>query len=132
MDRGDGKLARIGEIAGANGVDPVRAAAALAFYREIKAAAEANAKDAAYQSGAYQNLPDCRRSPADTPIGDAGRRQDHASAQRQWQRLQWRRNSSPLLCNALEMSDVHREIYVSEQHGSLQGFDPALVNLMAF
>ena len=30
------------------------------------------------------------------------------------------------------MSDSHREIYVSEQHGSLQGFDPALVNLMAF
>ena len=57
MDRGDGKLARIGEIAGANGVDPVRAAAALAFYREIKAAAEANAKDAAYQSGAYQTFP---------------------------------------------------------------------------
>jgi hypothetical protein len=28
------------------------------------------------------------------------------------------------------MSDSHREIYVAEQHGSLQDFDPALVNLI--
>ena len=39
VDRGDGKLERIGEIDGVNGVDPARAKAALAFYREIKDAA---------------------------------------------------------------------------------------------
>jgi hypothetical protein len=28
------------------------------------------------------------------------------------------------------MSGAHREIYVAEQHGSLQNFDPVLVNLL--
>jgi pimeloyl-ACP methyl ester carboxylesterase len=42
VDRGKGKLERIGEIDGVVGVDPARAKAALGFYEEIKAAAQRN------------------------------------------------------------------------------------------
>jgi hypothetical protein len=57
VDRGGGKLERVGEIEGVNGVDPVRAKAALAFYREIKNAAETNATDNAYRTGRYETYP---------------------------------------------------------------------------
>ena len=130
VDRGDGKLARIGEIAGANGVDPVRAAAALAFYREIKAAAEANAKDEAYHAGAYQTYP---------IVGLA--QPTFQSATLSGGKITLLRSSGGrdysgdgtvprFSATPLEMSDSHREIYVAEQHGSLQDFDPALVNLI--
>ena len=130
VDRGDGKLARIGEIAGANGVDPVRAAAALAFYREIKAAAEANAKDEAHHSGGYQTYPivglaqptfqSATLSGGKITLLRSSRGRDYSG-----DGTVPRFSATPQ-----EMSDSHREIYVAEQHGSLQDFDPALVNLI--
>jgi hypothetical protein len=42
VDRGKGKLERIGEIDGVVGVDLARAKAALGFYEEIKAAVQRN------------------------------------------------------------------------------------------
>jgi pimeloyl-ACP methyl ester carboxylesterase len=130
VDRGDGKLARIGEIAGANGVDPERAAAALAFYREIKAAAEANAKDAAYQSGAYQTFPivgvaQPTFQSATLAAGKIALLRSSKAKDYSGDGTVPRFSATPL-----EMSDSHREIYVAEQHGSLQDFDPALVNLI--
>lgn len=130
VDRGHGKLERIGEIAGANGVDPARAAAALAFYREIKTAVEANAKDKAYQTGGYETFP---------MVGVA--QPTFQSATLSGGKITLLRSSKGkdysgdgtvprFSATPLEMSDSHREIYVAEQHGSLQNFDPALVNLI--
>ena len=130
VDRSDGKLARIGEIAGVNGVDPARAAAALAFYRDIKAAAEANAKDETYHAGAYQTYPivglaqptfqSATLSGGKITLLRSSRGRDYSG-----DGTVPRFSATPL-----EMSDSHREIYVAEQHGSLQDFDPALVNLI--
>jgi pimeloyl-ACP methyl ester carboxylesterase len=130
VDRGDGKLKRIGEIAGANGVDPARAAAALAFYREIKAAAEANAKDAAYQSGAYQTFPIVGiAQPTFQSAALAGGKitllRSNEGEDYSGDGTVPRFSATPL-----GMSDSHREIYVAEQHGSLPDFDAALVNLI--
>ena len=130
VDCGHGKLERIGEIAGANGVDPARAAAALAFYREIKTAVEANAKDKAYQTGSYETFP---------MVGVA--QPTFQSATLSGGKITLLRSSKGkdysgdgtvprFSATPLEMSDSHREIYVAEQHGSLQNFEPALVNLI--
>ena len=130
VDRGDGKLARIGEIAGANGVDPERAAAALAFYREIKAAAEANAKDAPYQSGVYQTFPIVGM--AQPTFQSATLAGGKITLLRSNKGKDYGGDGTVPRFSAtpLEMSDSHREIFVAEQHGSLQDFDAALVNLI--
>ena len=130
IDRGSGKLERIGEIAGVDGVDPERAKAALAFYREIKGAAEANAKDEAYRTGAYETYP---------IVGLA--QPTFQSATLSGGKIALLRSNKGkdfggdgtvprFSATPLEMSESHREIYVAEQHGSLQNFDPALVNLI--
>ena len=130
VDRGDGKLARIGEIVGANGVDPARAKAALAFYREIKAAAEANAKDAAYQAGAYRTFPIV--GVAQPTFQSATLAGGKITLVRSNKGMDYGGDGTVPRFSAtpLDMSDSHREIYVAEQHGSLQDFDPALVNLI--
>jgi lecithin:cholesterol acyltransferase len=130
VDRGDGKLARIGEIAGANGVDPARAAAALAFYREIKTAGEANVKDAAYQASAYPTFPIV--GVAQPTFQAATLAGGKITLQRSNKGKDYSGDGTVPRFSAtpLEMSDSHREIYVAEQHGSLQDFDPALVNLI--
>jgi Lecithin:cholesterol acyltransferase len=130
VDRGHGKLERIGEIAGVKGVDAARAAAALAFYREIKTAAEANAKDPAYQGGAPQAFPivglaQPTYQSATLTGGKVGLLRSSGGKDYSGDGTVPRFSATPL-----EMSDSHREIYVAEQHGSLQDFDPALVNLM--
>jgi tetratricopeptide (TPR) repeat protein len=57
VDRGKGKLERIGEIDGVVGVDPARAKAALGFYEEIKAAVQRNGGDEAYKTSGYETYP---------------------------------------------------------------------------
>ena len=130
VDRGDGKLARIGEIDKVDGVDAARAAAALAFYREIKAAREANAKDATYRAGAYEVFPIVGLAqPTFQSATLAGRK---ITLVRSIGKKDWGGDGTVPRFSAtpLEESDSHREIYVAEQHGSLQNFDPALVNLV--
>jgi hypothetical protein len=130
VDRGGGKLERIGEIEGVNGVDSARAKAALAFYREIKNAAEANAKDEVYRTGGYETYPivGLAQPTFQSATLSAGKiallrkvgGKDYAG-----DGTVPRFSATPL-----EESDSHREIYVAEQHGSLQNFDAALVNLL--
>ena len=130
VDHGGGKLARIGEIEGVSGVDPARARAALEFYREIKSAAEANGKDEAYRAGGYETYP---------IVGMA--QPTYQSATLSASKITLHRSLGGkdyggdgtvprFSATPLELSASHREIYVSEQHGSLQNFDPALVNLL--
>jgi Lecithin:cholesterol acyltransferase len=129
VDRGGGKLERIGEIEGVNGVDPARAKAALAFYREIKNAAEANAKDEAYRTGGYETYPIVGLAQptfqsATLSAGKIALLRKVAGKDYAGDGTVPRFSGTPL-----EESDSRREIYVAEQHGSLQNFDPALVNL---
>lgn len=56
-DAGDGNLVRVGETSGIPHVDAAKAAAALAFHREIEAAVASNQKLAPYQTGGYRIYP---------------------------------------------------------------------------
>jgi pimeloyl-ACP methyl ester carboxylesterase len=130
VDRGNGKLERIGEISGVQGVDPARAKAALEFYREIKTAQEANAKDAAYQTGGYGIYPIVGM--AQPTFQSATLSGGKITLLRKVGGKDFSGDGTVPRFSAtpLQESDSHREIYVAEQHGSLQNFDPALVNLL--
>jgi pimeloyl-ACP methyl ester carboxylesterase len=56
-DPGDGKLVRVAEATGIPNVDQRKAAAALAFHREIEAAVTSNQKLSDYQSSGYRIYP---------------------------------------------------------------------------
>jgi hypothetical protein len=130
VDSGNGKLERIGEIEGVQGVDAVRAKAALAFYREIKDAQEENAKDETYRSGGFEIYPIVGL--AQPTFQSATVSGEKVTLVR---KIKGKDESGDgtvprFSATPLEMSASHREIYVGEQHGSLQNFDPALVNLL--
>jgi hypothetical protein len=128
-DPGGGTLVRIGETAGIPGVNPVRAASALAFHREIERAVEAHLKDDAYLEDRYAIHP---------IIGT----------------YQPTLQSAKLIANTVEMSTSHPKypnldgdgtvprpsatpleldkgvgMFVAEIHGSLQNADPVLGQL---
>jgi hypothetical protein len=56
-DPGDGQLVRVGETTGIPNIDSARAAAALAFHREIDSAVQTNRALPAFRSGGYQTHP---------------------------------------------------------------------------
>ncbi|TXH44929.1 MAG: hypothetical protein E6Q92_03855 [Burkholderiaceae bacterium] len=56
-DSGDGELRRVGEMTGIPNVDAERAAAALAFHREIEAAVASNHALEAFEAAGYQTHP---------------------------------------------------------------------------
>jgi pimeloyl-ACP methyl ester carboxylesterase len=56
-DPGDGTLVRVGETSGIPNLDAAKAAAALAFHREIESAVETNRALPAYQSNGYRISP---------------------------------------------------------------------------
>ena len=56
-DPGDGALVRVGETSGIPNLDAAKAAAALAFHREIESAVEANQALPGYQSDGYKISP---------------------------------------------------------------------------
>ena len=56
-DAGDGKLVRVGETAGIPNVNAEKAAAALAFYREMEAAVASNQSLPQYQTMGYRIYP---------------------------------------------------------------------------
>ena len=130
VDRGKGKLERIGEIDGVVGVDPARAKAALGFYEEIKAAAQRNGGDEAYKTNGYETYPIVGLAqPTFQSATVAGGKVTLLRS------FDGKDNSGDgtvprVSATPFAMSGAHREIYVAEQHGSLQNFDPALVNLL--
>jgi Lecithin:cholesterol acyltransferase len=130
VDRGKGKLERIGEIDGVVGVDPARAKAALDFYDEIKAAAQRNGGDEAYKASGYETYPIVGLAQptfqsATVASGKVTLLRSVAGKDNSGDGTVPRVSATPFA-----MSGAHREIYVAEQHGSLQNFDPALVNLL--
>jgi pimeloyl-ACP methyl ester carboxylesterase len=130
VDRGKGKLERIGEIEGVVGVDPARAKAALGFYEEIKAAVQRNGGDEAYKTSGYETYPivglaQLTFQSATVANGKVTLLRSFSGKDNSGDGTVPRVSATPF-----PMSGAHREIYVAEQHGSLQNFDPALVNLL--
>jgi hypothetical protein len=56
-DGGDGKLVRVGETPGVPNIDATKAAASLAFYREMEHAVASNQNIAQYKSASYRVFP---------------------------------------------------------------------------
>jgi hypothetical protein len=130
VDRGKGKLERIGEIDGIVGVDPTRAKEALGFYDEIKAAAQRNDGDEAYKTSGFETYPIVGLAQptfqsATVAGGKVTLLRSFSGKDNSGDGTVPRVSATPFA-----MSGAHREIYVAEQHGSLQNFDPALVNLL--
>jgi hypothetical protein len=129
VDMGDGKLLRVGEAAEVPGVDEARAKDALAFYREMREARDANVKLDEYKQTQYQIFPivGVAQPTFQSASVDSGRLT-------LLQTLKGKDNSGDgtvprVSATPLELSSAHREIFVSEAHASLQNFDAALVNL---
>jgi hypothetical protein len=128
-DAGDGALVRVGETTGIPNVDADRAAAALAFHREIEAAVEANRQLPEYQAAGYRIYP---------VVGVAQR--TNLSAQLNGNRvtmLQTYRGAAlggdgtvpRVSAIPIEMSDHPTAVYAGTRHGSLQNADDVIQNL---
>jgi pimeloyl-ACP methyl ester carboxylesterase len=128
-DAGDGKLARVGEMTGIPNVDAVKAAAALAFHREIEKAVASNQQLPQYQRAGYRIYP---------VVGIA--QQTNLSARFDGGKvtmLQTYKGDAlggdgtvpRMSAIPLELSKDPSANYAATQHGSLQNADAVLVNL---
>jgi pimeloyl-ACP methyl ester carboxylesterase len=129
-DAGDGKLVRVGETAGIPNVDPVKAAAALAFYREIEEAVTSNQKLPEYHAAGYSIYP---------VVGVT--QQTELSARLVAGRVEMLKTYKGEALGGdgtvprvsaipIELSgNPSSAIYVGTQHGSLQNADPVIINL---
>lgn len=129
-DAGDGRLLRVGETAGIPNVDAGKAAAALAFHREIEAAVEANRRLSAHQANGYAIHP---------VVGVA--QQTGLSARRVGNRVEMLQTYKDeayggdgtvprVSAIPIELSDVPAgATYAATQHGSLQNADAVIAHL---
>lgn len=131
VDTGDGALQRVGEMTGLPRLDAARAAQALAFYQEIEARRKQNGDLEAYKAPKYETYPIVGMAQptfqsASFSGGSVTLLQTVGGEDNSGDGTVPRVSATPL-----DMSQAHREIYVSEAHASLQNFDAALVNLIA-
>ena len=130
-DAGDGTLTRVAETpAGVPNVDPAKAAAALAFHREIEHAVEEHLDDHAYMEARYDLLPVVGSY---QPTSQSGRLHDGGvEILRTIDGKDPDGDGTVPLPSAtpLELSDDPREMYAAERHGSLQNNDAVLVQLI--
>jgi pimeloyl-ACP methyl ester carboxylesterase len=129
FDPGDGRLARIAETTGIPNIDMERAAAALAFHRDIETAVDAHRRDDVYVEDGYaihpivgtfqRTLQSARRVGEEIEMLAAyeGRDEDGDGTVP-------RVSATPI-----ELSDDPHEMYASERHGTLQNKDQVLVQL---
>ncbi len=129
-DGGDGRLTRVAETASIPGVDHVRAAAALAFHREIEDAVTAHQKQEAYaHGGAYAIHP---------VVGTYQRTLQSAKLENGVVAMQTEHPRFPPSlvdgdgtvprpsATPIELSGMGSEMFVAQVHGSLQNSDPVL------
>lgn len=128
-DGGDGKLIRVGETTGIPNVDAAKAAAALAFHREIETAVASNQKLPQYQSNGYKIYP---------VVGIAQRTNLSARLDGSGVTMLQTYNGNALGGDGtvprvsaipIEFSDNPGATYAATQHGSLQNADDVLVHL---
>lgn len=129
-DAGDGKLVRVGETAGIPNVDATKAAAALAFHREIEAAVVSNQQLAQYQAAGYRIYP---------TVGIA--QQTNLSARLAGGRVEMLQTYKGKALDGdgtvprvsaipIELStNPSGAMYAGTQHGSLQNADEVIMNL---
>lgn len=129
-DAGNGKLVRVGETTGIPNVDPAKAAAALAFHREIEAAVASNQKLPQYQASRYRIYP---------VVGVA--QDTNLSARLVGGRVEMLQTYKGEVLGGdgtvpqvsaipIELSaDPSSAMYAGTRHGSLQNADPVIMHL---
>ncbi len=128
-DAGDGVLQRVGEAQGIPNMDATKAAAALAFHREIERANEQNRQDSAYLANRYRIH----------PIVGIGQKTNQ-SARRDGDKVEmlkelngkdWSGDGTVPRVSAtpIELSSDGNEMFAATQHGSLQNADAVLTQL---
>lgn len=128
-DNGDGTLLRVGETSGIPNVDPTKAAAALAFHREIETAVVSNQSLPQYQREGYQIYP---------MVGVA--QQTNLSAQLSGDKVEFLQTYKGKAIGGdgivprfsaipIEQSANPSAFYAATQHGSLQNADSVIINL---
>ena len=128
-DKGDGKLLRVGETSGIPNVDPTKAAAALAFHREIETAVASNKNLPQYQQEGYRIYP---------VVGVA--QQTNLSAKLSGDKVALLKTYKGEAIGGdgtvprfsaipIEMSEKPSAFYEGTQHGSLQNADPVIFYL---
>lgn len=129
-DGGDGKLVRIGETANIPGVDAAKAAAALAFHREIEKAVTANQELSQYQSSGYRIHPVVGIG-QETSLSARWEKDKVVLLNTYKEEVLGGDGTVPRVSAVpIERSDDPDAIYAATQHGSLQNADPVLANLI--
>jgi len=126
VDKGDGKVVRVGETSGLPNVDATRAAQALAFHREIQDAQQRNSQDEAYRRDGYKIFPivGIEQPTFVSAILRDGKLELRQSLEGKvigGDSVVPRHSATPL-----ELSDQRREMFAAEAHASLQNFAPVL------
>lgn len=130
VDKGGGEHRRVGEMTGLPGVDAARARDALHFHDAMQAAETVHESDETYQRERYDSFPIVGVA---QPTFQSARFADgRVTLLRDFAGKDFSGDGTVPRVSATpkELSKARREIYAAEQHGSLQGFDPALVNLI--
>jgi pimeloyl-ACP methyl ester carboxylesterase len=129
-DGGDGNLVRVGETAGIPNVDAAKAAAALAFHREIEAAVASNQQAPQYQTAGYRIYPvvgvaQQTSLSARLAGGNVEMLQTYKGKALGGDGTVPRVSAIPI-----ELSDdPSSAMYAGTKHGSLQNADPVITNL---
>jgi hypothetical protein len=129
IDKGNGKLVRVGQTSGLPNVNAERAAKALAFHEEIREAQKRNAEDETYRENGYKIFPIVGiEQPTFVSAvlrnGALELSQSHKGNVLGGDSVVPRVSATPL-----ELSDQQREIYAAEAHASLQNFAPVLMQV---
>jgi pimeloyl-ACP methyl ester carboxylesterase len=126
VDKGDGKVVRVGETSGLPNIDAARAAQALAFHQEIRDAQQRNAGDEAYRREGYRIFPIVG---VEQPTFVSAILRDGKLELRQSLEGKVIGGDSVvprLSATPLELKDDRREMFAAEAHASLQNFPPVL------
>lgn len=126
IDPGDGNLVRVTEVEGIPGLEPQRAADALAFHRAIREAVEEHAEDPAYRGQGYGIKPIAGIfQPTNQSMALRDRGVEMLRSYRG--RDEGGDGTVPSVsATPIELSNKDREIYVRERHASLQNADHSL------
>jgi pimeloyl-ACP methyl ester carboxylesterase len=130
MDRGDGTLGRVTEVAGIPALDPDRATQALDFHRAIREAVENHQQNAEYRERGYKIKPLAgifQPTSQSARLGGGGleilrsyRGEDQGGD-----------GTVPSVsATPIELSNQDLEVYVRERHASLQNADFSLDQVM--